>query len=128
MMRLVWDSETSGLLRDDLPASDPSQPHLVQLGAQLFDAQWRRAGILTCLIKPDGWSIEPEAEAVHGISEARCHRYGVDLPVALAMFAQLVGKASVLIAHHANFDRKVIDIQLHRLGASGDWWKRKATS
>lgn len=123
-MILVLDSETSGLLRDDLPSSDPSQPHIVQLGAILFDARWTPAGKLVCLIKPAGWTIEPEAEAVHGISEQRCHRYGIDVCAALSAFADMVQRAETVVAHNMQFDRRVIEAALAKIGAEGGWWRR----
>lgn len=123
-MRLLFDTETSGLVRADLDALHPSQPALVQLGAQLFDQQWVKRGHLTVLIKPDGWEIEPQAEAVHGISTSTCHRYGVSLAEALVTFRGLVMCSSRVIAHHAEFDRKIITTALHRLGANGHWWAR----
>lgn len=123
-MRLLLDSETSGLVKPDLDVNDPSQPHLVQLGAQLFDQQWVKRGHLTVLIKPDGWEIEVEAEAVHGISTSTCHRYGISLAEALVAFRGLVLCSSRVIGHHVEFDRKIITTSLHRIGANGHWWAR----
>ncbi len=123
-MLLVVDTETSGLLRDDLPADDPSQPHLVQLGAQLFDRQGARRANLTTLIKPEGWSIEPQAEAVHGISAQTCQRYGVSVVFALGVLQGLVACSTRVVAHNMNFDRKVIAAAIHRAGGQGLWWSR----
>lgn len=125
-MRVIYDTETSGLWHDDLPFDHPSQPHLVQLGAKLFDAKWQRTGAFVVLIKPEGWSIEPEAESHHGISEARCARHGVPIVAALAMLQSLTANARQIIAHHNEFDRKVIKAALHRLGSDGLWWQKKA--
>lgn len=124
MSVLVFDTETSGLWRDELPITSPEQPHLVQLGAQLFDRQWRRWGHVSCLIKPDGWEIEPQAEEVHGISTHTCHRYGIGLAEALIAFRGLVSVAPRLVGHHVQFDRKVITVACHRAGGEGLWWTR----
>lgn len=124
-MILVLDTETSGLLRPDLPAEDASQPHLLQLGLKLFPpAGGPPAASFSCLIKPDGWSVEPEAFAVHGIDEARAIRGGIDARIALIVLQAFAAKAMTIVAHHVEFDRKIIAAQLAKLGANGDWWKR----
>lgn len=125
-MELFIDTETSGLLRDDLPASDPSQPHIIQLGAHLVALDGRTVAILETLIKPNGWSVEPEAFAVHKIPEADCVRYGVDVRSALAMLQQMCMKARTIIGHHVEFDRKVIAAQLAKVESDGLWWQRQA--
>ncbi len=125
-MRLFYDTETTGLWRDDLPFDDPSQPRLCQIGLQLYDAAWKRTGIFTALIKPDGWSIEPEAERHLGISEARCARHGVPIVAALTVLQAFSATARQIAAHHNEFDRKVIRRELAALGSDGLWWQRKA--
>lgn len=125
-MRLFYDTETTGLDKPGLDPEHPSQPDLAQLGAKLFDAEWRCTASFVVLIKPDGWTMEPEAESHHGISEARCARHGVPLAVALAMFKSLALNAKQIVAHHMNFDRRVIAVALHRCGSDGLWWKRKS--
>jgi DNA polymerase III epsilon subunit-like protein len=74
------------------------------------------------LIKPDGWEIEPGAEAVHGISTQTCHRYGVRLAEALILLKGLTGNAARIIAHNMQFDRKVISLAIERAGGTGIWW------
>lgn len=123
-MILLCDTETSGLTKDGLDPMDPSQPHLVQLGAQLFDRQWIKRAHLTVLIKPEGWQIETEAEAVHGISTAICHRHGIALAEALVPFRGLVTAASRIVIHHAQFDRRVIAKGIKDAGGEGVWWAR----
>ena len=127
MSTLVFDGETSGLWRAGLPASDPSQPHLIQLAAKLYDPRWRVRGAINCLIFPDGWSIEPQAEVIHGISEAQCARYGVSLVRALSLFQGLVEQASEIVAFNLfGFDRQIISSSIYRAGGTGVWWERKA--
>jgi len=121
-MLLVYDIESTGKRKDGLAASDPSQPMPVQIGAQLFDQQYNRVGHMKHLIQPDGWSIEPEAEAIHGISETMAHRYGVRLDSALIIFADMVAKAQRIVAFNSEFDRFIISAALARIGAAGKWW------
>lgn len=127
MSTLIFDAEASGLLKKGLPATDPSQPHLVQLAAKLFDPAWRLRGSLNVLVFPDGWSIEPQAEAIHGISEAQCARYGVSLVRALSLFQGLVEQATSVIAYNLfGYDRQLIVGSISRAGGTGVWWDRKA--
>ena len=125
-MRIAFDTETSGLIRGELAPDHPSQPNLVQLGAKLYDAQWRVTGSITLLIQPDGWSMEPEAERHHGISEARCVRHGVPLVAALATFQALAANARQVIGHNVQFDRGIIKLACLRAGGAGLWWDKKA--
>lgn len=127
MSTLVFDCEASGLWRPGLPPSDPSQPHLVQLAAKLYSADWTVRGSMNVLIFPDGWSIEPEAEAVHGLSEAVCARYGVFLIRALSLFQGLVEQASEIVAFNLfGYDRKIIVASIYRAGGAGVWWERQS--
>lgn len=125
-MRLVLDTETSDLRKADLPADDPGQPQMCQLGAVLFDAAWRRRAAFVFLIKPDGWSMSPGAEAHHGITEAQCARFGVPALLALAAFQQLAKSAMQVLAHNMEFDRAVIASELRRLETDTHWWARCA--
>lgn len=125
-MRLFYDTETSGLWRDDLPFDHPSQPNLVQLGLQFFDAKWKRTGLFTAMIRPDGWSIEPDAERHHGISEARASRHGIPLVAALSVLQGFAANARRIAAHNNEFDRKIIKSAIARAGGEGLWWARKA--
>ena len=104
-MFLGFDCETSGLAREGLPPDDPSQP---------------------LLIKPEGWSIEPEAERVHGIPTARALRFGVRLGTALLALHDMANAARTIFAHNMQFDRLIVTAALHRAGATGNWWARRA--
>lgn len=126
MSTLIFDTETSGLWKDSLGPLDPGQPHLVQLGARLYDAAWRKRCHLTTLIRPDGWEIEQGAHATHGIRTGDCHRHGVPLAEALIMFRPMVLAASAIVGHGVQFDRRVITVAIHRAGGEGLWWSRVA--
>lgn len=127
MTLLFFDAESSGLMRDGLPDTDPSQPRLLQLAARLTDNDGKRLHSFAYLIRPEGWSIEVEAEKVHGISERRAHRFGIPVIEVLRAFRILVPMARHIVGHGIqNFDRRLITGELHRLKAKGDWWNRGA--
>lgn len=123
-MILFIDTESSSLFNDSLDVLDPSQPDMVQLGAQLFDLQGKKRGHLNVLIKPSGWEMVAEAEAVHGISTQSCHRYGVSVISALSLLQGMVGCATRIVGHNVQFDRKIITVAIHRAGGAGLWWQK----
>ena len=125
-MILLLDTETSGLVKDELDPLDPGQPHMVQLGVQLYDDQWVKRGHLSTLIKPEGWEIEPQAEGVHGISTRLCHRYGIPLRAALVPLMEYCGIARRIVGHNIEFDRKIVKASIRRAGGAGEWWQRAA--
>lgn len=118
------DTETTGLWRDNLDLYDASQPHLMQLSASLVDSSRRRRASITAIMRPDGWSIEPEAERVHGISERTAHRAGVPVVGPLAVLRGFVSISTVVVAHHFEYDWKVIAAALKRAGSDGEWWRQ----
>lgn len=125
-MILIYDTETSGLWRDTLPATDPSQPHLVQLAAELLSEDYERQALLVGLVKPDGWTIEPQAQDVHRISTIQATRYGVPLAALVSVFYQLALKATRIVAHNVEFDRHVMTAALFRAAGEVplDWRKK----
>ena len=118
------DTETSGLWRDNLPADDPSQPNLLQLACKTVTADRRCVGRFSRIIRPDGWSIEPQAEAVHGISERLAYEVGIALEGALYDLKVTVENSTLIVGHNLfNFDDKVINAAIRRAGVDGLWWR-----
>lgn len=124
-MLLGIDTETSGLWRDDLPPEHGSQPKLVQLGAVLYTAEWDPRARVSLLIQPEGWTIEPEAQRVHGISESQAARYGVRLGSALLTLHDMAKAARTIFGFNVQFDRAVITSSIFAVGAAGQWWARR---
>lgn len=115
-MTLVKDTETTGILNYKAPLGHPSQPHIVQLGAQLYSDDAKVKGEINLLIKPDGWTIPAEAQAIHGISTEDCEKYGVPIRTALAMFNTWLQFKPLLVAHNIDFDSFMIETEANRLG------------
>lgn len=124
--RLVIDLETSGLWKDDLDVKDPSQPWPCQIGAALFTPAWECVGKFERLVKPDGWSIQPEARAVHGITDEQCHWYGARLALLLADLQDMAEQAKEIVGFNfLAFDRNLITAAIARVNGSGVWWQKK---
>lgn len=120
-MHLFFDTETTGMAKFGAPPEDPAQPHLVQLGAILCDADGRVRAEMNLLIKPDGWTIEPQAQAVHGISVEQCEEFGVSRKAALLLFYRMAMSARKLVAHNIEFDLLVLRAALHRASVDPTW-------
>jgi DNA polymerase III subunit epsilon len=105
---LFFDTETNGLWRRDLEATDPNQPHLVQIAAQLVDEDEKVVNQYSMLIRPEGWSIPKDAEDIHGISNEKATTYGVPLVSALSVFNSMAASAHTLVAHNLAFDLQII--------------------
>jgi DNA polymerase-3 subunit epsilon len=119
---LIFDTETTGMVRWKLPPEHESQPDLVQLGMLLVEtANWSVKARLATLVRlPEGVRIDPEAKQAHGISEEDCESYGVVTVVACSLFNQFCLQADAVVAHNMSFDRSVMLTALYRLGKKPD--------
>jgi DNA polymerase-3 subunit epsilon len=115
MTTMVWDIETNGLPRDDVPDDHPAQPHPVQIAAILLNGGWRTVEELNLLVRPQGWAIPAAATHVHGISMEKALAEGVPEAEAIGRFLTLASRANVRVAHNALFDERIIRIALARL-------------
>ncbi len=109
MKALIFDTETTGMVKWNEPAEHPGQPDLVQLAMLLVEREtWTiKARVSLVLQLAEGVEIEPEAEATHGISAADCEQYGVKPIVAVSLFNQLCMQADVIVAHNLSFDQSI---------------------
>jgi DNA polymerase III epsilon subunit-like protein len=73
------------------------------------------------LVQPDGWAIDPGAQATHGITLARAQAEGVPIAQAVAQFDDLLAQADLAVAHNVRFDRLLMDSEYLRLGRRADW-------
>lgn len=117
-MHLTFDTETSGKANFKKPFDDPSQPHLVQLGAVLTDDNGIDRCTLDVIIKPDGFVISEEVSAIHGITHAMAEDLGVPLIAALSIFNSMLRsvKGGHLVAHNIDFDLLILQAAHHRIG------------
>lgn len=119
---LIFDTETTGFLRKDVPPGHELQPHVVQLAAELHDGERVLAGMN--LIVDPGVPIPEQASSIHGITDAMAKRYGVRPVVAIALFNNLAKLASKLVAHNAPFDVGVVTGEYLRLDRQAEAFDR----
>lgn len=102
---LTLDTETANL----------TTKNIVQLAAILWTPE-RELSQINFLIEPDGWTIDPKAQAVHGISLEDCQQWGIPIESALWALESLASKADVVTAHNYSFDGPVISDEFRRKG------------
>lgn len=112
---LVFDTETNGLPKFNLPSIDPAQPHITQLAAELFDVDSGTVlAYMDMLIRPEGWTIPRELEDLTGITNERADLFGMPVTLALKVFIGMWRKATVRVAHNEQFDARLIRIEMLR--------------
>lgn len=125
-MKLVFDTETTGLTKKHLPVSDPSQPRVVQLGAILFEDDGTVRAELNLIVKPDGWTIPVEASNVHGITTELAEKFGLPLDMVLRPFNRLSAMADTMVAHNFAYDEFVLRGEFERLGREPEFKKKQS--
>lgn len=126
---LFFDTETTGLPDWKSPSESEHQPHLVQIGAVLADADTRKViSTLDVIIRPDGWEIPAEVSDIHGITHAHAMHVGVSEATAVELLFQL-WRGHPRVAHNRTFDQRIIRIAAKRhLGeeAAESWAEKDA--
>lgn len=117
-MYLFFDTETSGLPRrwDAAPGDLQNWPRLVQIGWIVADEGGNEIAAREHLIRPNGFTIAPDAVARHGITTEHALAAGVELLPVLDEFAGAVHAARVIAGHNVDFDRNVAGAELLRAG------------
>lgn len=131
MITVYFDTETTGLPDFNKRASDPSQPHLVQLAMVKIKDDCETLEQFNEIISPDGWEIPLEASKVHGITQEKAQAEGIPEKSAAQAFLQFIDGMDLLVAHNLKFDKFLLRIALRRYGLLSDeqdeWWKALPT-
>lgn len=119
-MYLFFDTETTGLPRNwKARINDLNNwPRLVQLAWLHYDKDGNKIGGNNYIIKPDDFTIPPDASRVHGISTERALNDGVELLGVLNVFQNLISQTSYLVAHNMSFDEKIVGAEFLRKNMS----------
>lgn len=121
---LCFDTETSGLLRRDVPLGDASQPWACVIAAELVDMDGKSLDFFSAHIRADGRTIGKGATDVHGLSSRDAAKAGVNEIVALGMLVGFASQARYLVGHGVDFDRQVIEGMLIRRQKDTRIWVR----
>lgn len=111
---VFYDTETTGLPDWKTPSGGENQPHIVQLGVLLVDADTRKIiDSMDVIVKPSGWEIPQEMTDIHGITQEQALEEGIPEQEALIGFLNMCGDHD-LVAHNRTFDKRIIRIATKR--------------
>ena len=113
-MYAVINTETSGLFDFSKPADAEGQPRLAHLCMIFVDADLKEEGVADYLIKPEGWTMTPEAEKINHLSTALLMEKGVSIVNALSAYATAIDEGRIIVAFNAQFDTKVMRGEMRR--------------
>ncbi len=123
MKYAVIDTEGSGLFKfkdaatgKPVPADDPAQPRLAAIGMILLNPDFTVKENYQALVKPDGWSMQPEATAVNGLTDEFLNAHGVPVATVLDVYAQAISEGFAMVAFNAQHDLKQMRAELRRAG------------
>lgn len=111
---LFYDAETCGMPDWKNPSGGDTQPHIVQIGAILCNAETREIITgLNVIIKPDGWEIPKDTIDIHGITNEHAHDVGIPEKEAIQLLLDLRGDA-LRVSFNKTFDQRIIRIGTKR--------------
>ena len=114
MKYLVFDTETTGLPDWSKPAHAEGQPRLASWCMLFVDEDLEIEQRYYELVRPDGWTMPLEAQAVNGLTQERLLADGLPVRDALELLTGAVVDGRVLVAHNLSFDTKIMRGELRR--------------
>lgn len=106
MREIVFDTETTGL--------DNREDRVIEIGGVELVDRFPTGRTYHVYIEPEGRKVHPDAEAVHGISNADLADKPKFKDIASEFIEFFAG--AKLIAHNARFDQGFINAELARIG------------
>ena len=115
---LFFDTETTGTPLDfKAPSSNTTNwPRLVQLAWILSDNLGNRVNTDNLIIKPNGFVIPTAASSIHGITTQKAIVEGEPIQEAIDRFISDFNKATYIVGHNVEFDKKIVGAEMIRLG------------
>lgn len=112
---MVIDTETSGLFDFQKPADADGQPRLASLAMVLLAPDMSIASEQNFLVKPDGWTMNAEATAIHGLTQDRLMEEGQLIDDVLVQYALALEARHVIVGYNVSFDLKMMRGEMRRL-------------
>lgn len=114
-MLLFIDTETTGKWDFRHDSDWPHQPRMVQLACYLTDDDGQFEAANQWVVKPDGWTIEPSAQALHHLSMDYCWSFGHHIRDVMLDLNKMLQRTDAdgfaqgrIIAHNMRFDTNII--------------------
>lgn len=105
MREIIFDTETTGL--------DNREDRVIEIGAIELDNRFPTGRTFHKYINPQGKQVHPDAQAVHGISNADLEGKPI-FPEIVQEFLEFIDGAK-LVAHNGNFDLGFINAEFARI-------------
>lgn len=118
MTYLIFDTETTGLILHR-QAKDELQPRIIEWGGLLVGPGGEELEEFNTLIDPRV-PIPEKITKITGITAedvAGQPTFSMVIPALSALFS----RADVLVAHNLPFDRRMMELELHRAGTLDKW-------
>lgn len=123
---IIFDLETTGIpARIQCGLMPDYWMHDAYDGARMVSIAWRVLGPAPDfdvikdeyrVVYPNGFTVPPQATAVHGISHQDAEHDGVQLATVLDDLLEDLARCDVIVAHNAQFDLSVLRSELSRMG------------
>ena len=117
---IVLDVETNGMM--GVYGARPNAnnlslfPRIVQFSWGLFTESGEQVEIKNFIIKPNGWEMKG-SDKIHGITQDRANKEGVDIKEVLPLFQNDVDNhCAKLVCHNVDFDKQVVASEFMRAG------------
>jgi DNA polymerase III epsilon subunit-like protein len=118
MKALVFDTETTGLIKNKLQHID-SQPFIIELFGVSLDDEGNELGTIDHLFDP-GFKVSEEITRITGITP--------QMLVGKPKFKQhaeevkaFIEDHDCVVAHNLSYDKAMIDFEMRRAGLTVDW-------
>lgn len=116
MLYLFFDTETTGKALFGKPATDAGQPHLMQLAMVMANEKKDVLFQMSTLVRIGDAHVEPEAEAVHGISGNEANEFGLHPKAAASIFERFAKISDMHVGHNIDFDQLIMQTVFERNG------------
>ncbi len=115
-MITLFDTETTGLPKNyKATVTDlKNWPRMIQIAWLSYDYNQKMIDEKCFIIKPVGFKIPTEASDIHGITNEMALKEGRDLKEVLTIFAEVLSRTEILVAHNISFDEKIVGAEFLR--------------
>ena len=105
---LIFDTETTGLIKT--VDGKKVHPYIVQLSWVLYDNNLKTPiHVVDRLVKiPEYIKIDETATKIHGITKHHTIEKGIPIEIVLEEFNDDLNKASCLVGHNIDFDKRIV--------------------
>lgn len=115
-MFTVIDTESSSLFDFKKPADAEGQPRLAQLCMIDVNDQLMIEGEANYYVRPDGWSMDPQATEINGLTDEFLNEHGHPITEVLSEYQNRILNGRAIVAFNAQFDCKAMRGELRRAG------------